>query len=339
MNFSKRLPVFFLILFSVFYSVQAFPFEVFVSPFVSVRNERAEEALFFSGTFGSDKSKMCSLLEWKSEPILVFGTGVVLNHSLGKAGSFMIESEISFAAAAGGKMTDSDWNGEGIKFNYSRFKSSLRRSGLADMLDNLDFSASAAYEYDVMELFSVKPFCGLAFSSRSLEAVDGHGWYGSASWTSDGRPHSWDSPYAHYFPDGKYHLAGIRYRTRTVSVFLGMELSKTFSEHIKVSCSAGICPYAFVLAQDRHLGSKDYYTTDDYIHSFWGRTEFSAGLSFILHPRCTLDLSFSYARQAFARGKQYYSWDDGSRNSLSGQDGGYAFSSAEFRTGVKFRLF
>ena len=80
-----------------------------------------------------------------------------------------------------------------MKFNYSINENYLDKG--------FSVKTGFAYSFD-FSVFSFKPLIQFSYSFISFNAKNGYGWYGGSAHSSDGNVHSWDSPYAHYYPHG-----------------------------------------------------------------------------------------------------------------------------------------
>ncbi len=176
--------------------------------------------------------------------------------------AFGVCTEVTFSIPYNnGKMTDSDWTTDDIKFNYSIFDCNISYEDFSDLFKNFQGKLDFYYENTILEIFTLKPSIGFRYSSLYFNGEDGYGCYGSSGWTSDGNTHEWNSPYSHYFPDGKYHLAVIDYQSQTFAVFTGFSASVKIFNRFNFLLGFNISPYSFVLAKDRHLPN-DYITAD-----------------------------------------------------------------------------
>lgn len=327
-----------LLLFFLTANLFAAEFSLSVGPRYSFRNSTTEEILYFSGTFNTDKNKVCSLLEWNEKAVMSAGIGTQGQLTTDSGNSFIFSADFDFTFPYNSSwMSDSDWSSSGVKFNYSKFDCTLDSPFSGGGIKN--FSAETYFAYKVMLPWSaeIQPRFGFRYSSVHYKARNGYGWYGSSRWTSDGKLHPWNSPWSHYFPDGKYHLAGINYYVRKTAVFTGLELSKKLKSSFSVFAGADLYPFTFVLAADRHLGSRDYYETCDYVYNICRSYDFYGGIKTELSSRITLNMNLTYYVFEISRGKQFYEFDEGGTEK-SGQDGGFSNRTWCFTSSLSYRF-
>ncbi|MBP3773035.1 MAG: hypothetical protein J6I53_10170 [Treponema sp.] len=307
------------IVFSFFQYIYGADITFSLEPVASLKASNTKEALFFDGYFGTDSSEKCSQLEWREKFVLYYGLQVHSEISTEK-NSFLISAGFDIAFPYNkGKMTDSDWNKWGEKSTYSEFENKADRC--------YDLSASFLYERKLTDTLRLSPSFYARYSHLSFVAENGHGWY------------YMDTESPHYYPDGKYHLAGIEYESEKISFFFNVSIQKTCTEKISFFIGCGISPFTYAVATDRHLGSKDYYVTKDYIYAWFSDYRFFTGINFQFSPMCSLNTTITTNYMRFTKGEEYYDWDDGSKDTLSSQDAGYEYYDIAFRIGVKIILF
>uniref|UniRef100_UPI0025F3E79F hypothetical protein n=1 Tax=Treponema sp. TaxID=166 RepID=UPI0025F3E79F len=267
----------------------------YLSPRYSFRNSTSKESLYYGGTFGSDPSQLASLLVWNEKAVMTYGLDLKAELTASPKTAFIFSALADFTIPYNSAwMSDSDWTTSGIKFNYSKFDCTIANDSLSDRLKNFSFRTSFACKKSLGTFIDLIPGTGFFYSSAYYKAKNGYGWYGSSSWTSDGKTHEWNSSYSHYFPDGKYHLAGINYYVRTAAFFTGLTLQKNIGPFYTIHAGFNLYPFTFVLAKDRHLGSKDYYDFADYLYNYFKSWDFSAGISARLSSSLSLNLNFNY---------------------------------------------
>lgn len=318
-------------------NIFSFSVDFYLSPIFGIRESKTNEALYFSGNFGTDKNKKCSLLEWNEKHLMYFGicADIKLNYeekeSFGFLSSFLFS--IPFNA---GKMNDSDWTSEKVKFNYSIFDCNIAYENFSDNFRNFKTSLEFYYEKDIQNI-TLKPSIMFRYSSHYFKAENGYGWYGSSGRTSDGKTHEWNSPYSHYFPDGKQHLAGINYQSRTFAISTGFSASFKILSNLDFVLGFALSPYTFVVAEDRHIGNE--YITQDLMHVVFGNFEVRTGFDFKMTRQLSADLTFYYSDVQYTKGNEYEISDDDGHKVISSQKAGYSFQSLNCEVAMKFKVF
>lgn len=317
MTFKKYLCLLSVIL-SSFFAAAAVKSITF-TPFTGMRNSSTEEALFFSGTFGTDSSKKCSLLEWNEKYVLLYGLDSVI--AIGnKTNTFEFSSRLQTSLPYNqGLMTDTDWNPDQVKKTQTEF----------DLDGNMSFTFKTEFGWTrkMAAGFFIRPHINASYDYLRFKGINGRGWY------------SLDTETPHYYPDEYLHPAGINYRSYKTALMTGLSLIKEFESGFTVKTGAEISPFTFVLARDRHLGPKDYFTKDDYIYSYLKNYSVYACILYNFKQRLSFFSELKGNYFFFTKGEQYYNWDESSRDTLSAQKAGYSYYSYEIKTGVKIKVF
>lgn len=248
--------------------------------------------------------------------------------------SFLTDFKIPYNTA---KMTDSDFTSSGTKFNYSKFNCTIADSSFSDFTKNIYSQTSFSYKKTFFYDFDLISSLGFLYNSFYYRAEDGFGWYGSASYSSDGKTHAWNSPYAHYFPDGKMHLAGINYYVQTIAFFTGLSLQKKLNDSFTLGSSFKVFPFSYVIAKDRHLGSMDYYDFTDFVTNFFKSYEASFFVSTKLSSFLAFNMTLSYYDFLNTRAESYYYFDEGGREKSS-SDGGFSYKNIKFTSSLSIKL-
>jgi outer membrane protease len=285
-------------------------------PFSSLRNSCTTEDLFFSGTFGTDSSKICSELLWNEK--FAISTGIDSFFTLAnKKSNFIFRNGIYVSLPFNkGKMTDTDWNAARKKSDYSEFNNNIVHA----------FEVWTGFCWQIkFNSFKAGPLAEVKYSELSFNAKNIFGWT------------DLDSSSPHYYPDGKKHLADINYKSRKAAIFTGLNAEKTFMEKVTVSISAKISPFTFVFVQDRHTGRN--YTFEDYVYSYFSNYELTSSLSYKITDRMSAYFSFLFNYFSLTKCDEYYKWDESSHDTLSSQKAGYSYYSYEITSGLKIKVF
>ena len=183
-----------------------------------------------------DSKEPASYLEWKLFPIVRSGikSGLEINR-------FVMEFELATAIPLSyGKMYDSDWNENGLKYIYSENDAKM----LSDFSGQLELS----YTFPFTK-FALSPVLCLRYSTHSFKAFNGHGWYGIKNYSKNGQDVSWDDENAKYYP----HIGG--YSTYLVSSFysfIGCNALLNISTKSALSFSVYFSPYSYIYTNDYH---------------------------------------------------------------------------------------
>lgn len=287
-----------------------------LKPYAGLEYSIYEEAYYFDVNTGYS-DKMCSLLEWEQKPSWLLGLA-------SSACFFNFETFIDVSTKIPmecGSMKDSDFLNDGMKFNYSVHELYLNKS--------FNINAGISYFID-FSFINIKPGILASYSYNTFSAKNGHGWYGSPSYSSDGKVHSWNSGYAHYFPDGKYHLAGVDYENQTVSLMIGAEVSKTFMKIWTVGLGAYLSPFTYAYAKDHHLGKSRNFYTEDFIYNYFKNYRFALKNNVSVTKHLSFESLIEGNLQLLEKGEDY---EDGYLNS---QKGGESYKAVKSTLGFVF---
>lgn len=285
-----------------------------ITPYTAVEYGVFQEAYYYDD-FSEYSDRMCSLLEWEQKPSVAFGVESTVSY---KKLLFSVDFSTKLPLRCG-SMMDSDYWHDGLKFNYSVNENYVDKAFYA--------STGFSYLFD-FPFFSINPSVEISYSFVSFNAKNGYGWYGGSAHSSDGNVHSWDSPYAHYYPDGKYHLAGVDYENQTVCFFAGVDLSKTFFKKWNVSLGFFIAPFTYTYVKDHHLGKSSNFYSEDFIYNYWRNFKCTFKNTLAFTERFALVADFEGNVQLLTKGKNYF---DGYPNS---QKGGESYKGFKVKVGL-----
>lgn len=306
------------IFFAVSSVLSAKNFSFNLIPYFAVETSVIEEAYYYED-YSKYADKMCSLLEWEQKPSYIFGLESIFNLN-----SFLFSLDFSAKLPVrAGSMMDSDYWTDGMKFNYS-----INENHINNGFDiNFDFQYLIDFSF-----LQLQPFIKASYSYISFSAKNGHGWYGGSAHSSDGNVHSWDSPYAHYYPDGKYHLASVDYENQTFYFMAGLSLKKTFFKLWKTSLGFGLAPFTYTYAKDHHLGKSANFVSEDFIYNYFGRFLWFWKNDFLISKKWSIVTQMEYNLQLLEKGENHY---EGEKNS---QKGGASYKSFEIKAGLSFNF-
>lgn len=291
----------------------------YLTPFFGLEQSMTEEAYYYVRKSSSDSYKLKSLLEWEQKPVFLTGLegGVLWNNT-----SFILKADYKFPLRCG-VMRDSDYTEDGMKFNYSINKATLTVG--------TDLSGSVSHIFD-FSFFKIEPELSANWSYLSIKARDGHGWYGEAGFSSDGKTHAWNDPEAHYFPDEKYHLSGVDYTNHTIALFTGVNISKTINKTWENSLGFYIAPFTYIYAKDAHVGKITYFTSEDMIFTYWNNFRISYKTGFLVNERFSIQFLTTWEWCLLNQGTNI---SDGYKNLC---DGGASYKKFRLETGIKYRI-
>lgn len=288
------------------------------TPYAGLEQSTFQEAYYYED-FSRYKDRQCSLLEWTQKLSYLAGIETRVKY---KKLSFFIDLSTKLPGKCG-SMMDSDYLENGMKFNYSISENHL----------NSAFDAQTGFSYEVnLPFMQITPSITASYSYISFSAKNGRGWYGDSSYTSDGKTHSWDSPYSHYFPDGKYHLAGVDYLNQTFYFMTGLELSKNFIKEWRTGLGFHFAPFTYSYTKDQHLGKNKNFYTEGYIYNYFGNMKFTFQNDFTISSLISINTRMELNLQLFTKGKT----DKNGRPNQ--QQEGESYSAFKTKIGISFSL-
>lgn len=290
--------------------------DITITPYFGVEFSVFEEAYYFedSSKYSND---ICSMLEWEQRPTCMLGVNSIFTfYNIG----FVLDVGTKLPVECG-LMKDSDYWENGVHFNYSENENYLDKA----------FSLNLGFTYNFnLPVLSIVPLIEFFYSYNSFNAKNGHGWYAGPSYSSDGELHSWDSEYAHYFPDGKYHLAGVDYLNQTFYFMTGVELSKVIFNKWKLGGGFYLAPFTYVYAKDHHLGKRNDFYTEDFIYNFFQNFKFCLKNTVIVNKNFSIVAITEGNLQLLVKGDDY---ENGYRNN---QKGGESYKAIKVKLGTSF---
>lgn len=275
-----------------------------------------DEAYYYDD-FSEYSDKMCSLLEWKQNYSFILGLEVDIDF---KNFNFFTDVSTKLPLKCG-KMYDSDYWENGLKFNYSINELYLNNF--------FCFNTGFSYSFDISS-FSIAPVLQGSYSYISLSAKNGYGWYGGSGHSSDGQVHSWNSPFAHYYPDGKYHLAGVDYENQTFYFMLGLDFSKVFFKKWCLGFGLYVAPFTYIYVKDHHLGKSNNFYSEDYIYNYFENYKFLIRNNIFFTRHISLVTLLEGNLQLLVKGENY---ENGKLNS---QKGGESLQAIKLKAGIGF---
>lgn len=314
MNNQKTFIAFLVIFLSLNAAAFSKAFSLALTPYTAIEYGVFQEAYYYDD-FSEYSDKMCSLLEWEQKPAVVLGLESTVQY---KKCLFLLDASTKLPLRCG-SMMDSDYWYDGLKFNYSINENYLDKA--------FSVRTSFSYRFD-LPFLSIQPSVAVSYSFISFNAKNGYGWYGGFAHSSDGKIHSWDSPYAHYYPDGKYHLAGVDYENQSVCILVGFDVSKTFFKRWNVGVGFFVAPFTYTYVKDHHLGKSSNFYSEDFIYNYFRNFTVMFENDFAFSDRFALISVFEGNLQLLTKGENYF---DGYPNS---QKGGFSYKGLKIKVGI-----
>ena len=269
-------------------------------------------------------TSLCSLLEWKEQLLYTLS----LKTSF-ETDSFFTGTDFSFSSnIIDSQMRDSDFLTNGIKYSYSIHDAECYA---------LDAGLSFGKKF-TWNSFSLIPVLRAEYAYDSFTGGEGRGWKGNAAYTSDGKTHSWDSPEAHYFPDGKMHINGVDYSLHSLNIFAGLELRKTFLSKVTLSAQFYASPFSCFFVEDVHKDSSGGQKYHDVFYGVLNSIEYEAALTCPLTKKLFLTTGIRGKHILHQKGKAYKWFKEESRDVPMGQESGIKALKHTVYTGIKFGL-
>ena len=267
-----------------------------LEPQLSISYEKHGEYLLY------DSKEPSSYLDWQFFPIIRSGikTGFQLNH-------FFAAAEIAAGIPVPfGKMNDSDWNNNGLKYIYSENDAKLLS----------DFNSVLQFMYEIpFNRFELFPSVQISYAFKSFKAYDGHGWYGNHEYSKNGKNVSWDDENAKYYA----HISGSSsYVINNFFTFIGCYGTFIITPKIKIGFGTYISPYTYIYTSDHHYKKSGEVSKYAYAlqNAFFNR--FKEELNFNL--QLFDDLTFKAEVSSILGGKAYGEYAYYTRHPLFQED-------------------
>ena len=269
-------------------------------------------------------TSLCSLLKWKEQLLYTLS----LKTSF-ETDSFFTGTDFSFSSnIIDSQMRDSDFLTNGIKYSYSIHDAECYA---------LDAGLSFGKKF-TWNSFSLIPVLRAEYAYDSFTGGEGRGWKGNAAYTSDGKTHSWDSPEAHYFPDGKYHINGVDYSLHSVNIFAGLAIRKSFLSGVTVSAQVYVSPFSYNFAEDTHKNSHGGSIYHDVFYGAFDSLEYEASILCPLTQKLVITAGIKGFHILHKKGKAFIWFDEESRDIPMGQESGIKAIKHTVYTGIKYPI-
>lgn len=278
----------------------------------------------------ADDSIARSLLEWELHPLCALG----LDMKAGWKNFYALPSASIALPFECGTMRDSDWNSAGnTKIIYSELEEK----------NTLSFSASFELGYSFIfdnpfdkngfkSRFSVSPAASFSYSYFKIKSDNGHGYFGSEDYSSNGEEVAWDSGYATY-----HRVYGINLVRQYFSVFAGLRLSADMTHRLNVSAGVFVSPYTCITTFDRHLKKRGSYRLNGRQEGCLEYWKFDFGAEYSFTRRLSLAMEAELLKGNLLKGDFYHNYYS-SKPEKSRQKSGSATFVFSADLGIKIRV-
>lgn len=312
--FIKKMRKLFLFLIFIFIKFNCFS-EIIIIPNLGISFGFQGEYLY-----SPYSEKLWSYLEWEEKPSA--NIGIDFFYKL-KNSNFKFSFSYTLPVQCG-KMTDSDWSESEIKYAYSVNENKIKC--------NLFFETEYNYKLMINKTISISPAVDLKFYYSSYEARNGYGWYGTEEWSKNGELVPWNDENAHFFPDGKYKLAGIDFFRYTFIFGIGLISNLNFNR-INISTDLQISPFSYIYSIDHHLGKTNDFKYEEIQYPIFKYFNANIQISYKINKLLKLYFKYNLETCLKTKGKSYRNM-----TSKSYQDSGSAFKFNNFNFGLGFVL-
>lgn len=276
-------------------------FSLSVEPLFGMRCGQVDEYVFLKkSNFSDDK---LSELNWEIKPELYYGLKV-----RGGWRGFFEESYLSAGIPVRtGRMMDSDWlnieipdsdGGNTVRTNYSESDNHLDY--------DISFGFKGGYEFQIREIFRIKPAIAFEYNNIKFTAKGGTAWYGKPS--SDTKK----APYYPCVPHGDsdeqniidFHGADVISYNRVSDCFwIGSDFSFELPHSFTIDTGFFTALYAYAISYDSHLLTGNDYA--DLTTGFFAAFKWNLGMTYAFNERHSVSLGASYFYMRVLRGDDY----------------------------------
>lgn len=267
-----------------------FSFEL--SPRLSTNFGNFGEYLFLS-----NKTDLCSYLEWQLKPLFTYGLETTFNIN---NFSIALTTDFSFFQECGA-MNDSDWNIENIKTTFSTGTNKT----------NFSFNSNlfCSYNFFTINNFSFAVKGGINYSYYSFERLNAQGWYGTKERTGLPEDVWWDNPNAKHYSK----LSGIEYYTHNFNIQTGIFAIWNCNPKLNFALTFLVAPFSYNYNTDLHKNAntgENYYTVD-IENSFFNRFIFEGTINYSIDDKLSISSINTFTFEPIKKGKTYVSTIDG----------------------------
>lgn len=289
----------FLALAFVFSSLSAFSlnrenWSFSVEPLFGLKYGQIDEFVFYTNTKYSDDK--LSELNWDIKPEAYYG--LKLN---GEWKKFFAETALKFGVPMKtGIIADSDWQ----NIVFSGQENSLYKTNYSESDNALDsdfiFGLKVGYEFQVREIFKIKPAVAFDYQNIKFKGKNGTGWYGNGK--SGGGYYAYDDVAHQKIHDfsGKEILT---YNRISDYLWIGSDFSVDLPKNFSVTTGFFFAPYVYAISYDSHL-----LTSVDFVDKtpgYFGAFKWNLGATYNINDRHAFSLNASYFYMRVLRGYDY----------------------------------
>lgn len=270
----------FILLFSPFFAEANFSFSS--EPNIGIQFAKLDESVFASEGY------RCSLLEWKTSPLLTLGYGIFGNHN-----KLHFDSSINISLPVKcGSMHDFDWNKNGINYNYSKHENHSRI--------NSNLKISLYYLFNITEKLNFGPSIDITDIYNSFESKNGYGWYGNSNYSLTGKTVPWNDENAK-----EVKVYGIQYLRNSFFIFIGFNSLFSANEKTNVQFSCYASPFTLVFASDHHLDSSSGFYLRGFQYASMASYKMSLKFRYFLNKKIAISSAIDVLYMKTIKGNLY----------------------------------
>ena len=312
------------------FSVSLKDFSLSVEPLFGMKYGQIDEYVFLKAS--KQSSDKLSELNWEIKPELYYGIKI-----RGGWKGFFEESHFTAGIPMkSGQMLDSDW--QNIQYTSANGGNTLQTnySESDNYLDyDISFGFKGGYEFQIREIFKIKPAIAFEYQNIKFTGKNGTGWYGNSK--SGGGYYAYDDTENQNVRDfsGK---EVVKYQRITEYLWMGSDFSLDLPMGFSVNTGFFLAPYVYAISYDNHLLTKKDYA--DKTIGFFAAFKWNLGASYNINERHSISLNASYFYMRVISGDNYEK--DSSQKSYSSStlvDGGAGAKYFDLTLSYKFKIF
>lgn len=316
----------FLFLFAVIFSssllfadIKKKDFSFELLPYFELSKGHLDEYIYSS----SDDSIKKSKLQWYLNPLYKIGLGTKINLK-----NIFITTNADFAIPANcGTMCDSDWDSLGtIKTIYSELQEK------ADLVFNSSVGLGYYFNfYDKLNrrVFYFSPLFCFDYNYFNITSNNGHGYYGSEDYSTNGQNVSWDSEYATY-----HKVYGIDLERVYYNFFTGIECNFFPTEKLSFGFNFNVSIFTKIITYDKHHFKDGWFSLNGFQQGNFEYFKISIFSNYRFSNRMSFLLALNLLNGNLIKGDFYHNYYS-SKPTLSRQKSGSSTIVVGVKAGIK----
>ena len=319
----------------IFFSFSSFAvsledFSLSVEPLFGMKWGQVDEYVFLKQS--KQSSDKLSELNWEIKPELYYGLKI-----RGGWKGFFEESHFTAGIPMkSGQMLDSDWQNIQYTSANGGNTSQTNYSESDNLLDHdISFGFKGGYEFQVKEIFKIKPAVAFEYQNIKFTGKNGKAWYGSSK--SGGGYYAYDDTENQTVTDftGK---EVIKYQRVADYLWLGSDFAVKLPMGFSVNTGFFLAPYVYAISYDNHLMKGVDYA--DKTIGFFAAFKWNLGASYNINERHSVSLNASCFYMRVLRGDDYYKADTSTvYKKSSDSDGGAGTKYFDLTLSYRFKIF